>query len=231
MQIPLTIVDDEPLAVSRLKRLFEKDARAKVVATYTDPEAFAQAVPSLPCRSFYLDIAMPRRNGLNLAAMLPRPAAVVFTTAYPAKAVNAFQLDAVDYLVKPVDPARLHESLTRVDRYLKSHDNAVNEAGSELLIKVGNRTKRIMLADIQWVEAQGNYCIIHTPQGEFAHRQSLNQLHKTLPQPEFQRCHRSAVVNTRKVESYCKEGSAKKAILYNHDIVPVSRRFARKKGL
>jgi two-component system LytT family response regulator len=231
MRISLTIVDDEPLAVSRLQRLLQQDARARVVATYTDPERFIQEAPTLSCRAFYLDIAMPKRSGLDLAAMLPKPAAVVFTTAYPAKAVHAFQLDAVDYLVKPVDPARLYDSITRVDRYLRSQETAASDSNADLMIKVGARTKRISFADILWIEAQGNYCIVHTQRGEFAHRQSLEQLHRELPQPAFQRCHRSAVVNTRMIESYCKEGSAKKAILFNHDAVPVSRRFARKTGI
>jgi two-component system LytT family response regulator len=116
MTVRAYLVDDEPLAIARLARLLDDTGRVEVIGSATDPEEAVAALASTPPDVCFLDIHMPRLNGFDVLARLPAQPIVVFTTAYDQYALDAFAVNSVDYLLKPVDPDRLDRALGRVER-------------------------------------------------------------------------------------------------------------------
>ena len=116
MRLRAYLVDDEPLAIARLARLLDETGRVEVIGTATDPEEAVDALASARPDVCFLDIHMPRLTGFDVLARLPAQPIVVFTTAYDQYALDAFAVNAVDYLLKPVDPGLLDRALGRVER-------------------------------------------------------------------------------------------------------------------
>jgi two-component system LytT family response regulator len=116
MRLRAYLVDDEPLAIARLTRLLDETGRVEVIGSATDPEEAVEALASAPPDVCFLDIHMPRLNGVEVLARLPAQPIVVFTTAHDQYALDAFAVNSVDYLLKPVDPGHLDRALGRVER-------------------------------------------------------------------------------------------------------------------
>jgi two-component system, LytTR family, response regulator len=116
MKLRAYLVDDEPLALERLRRLLARTGRVEVTGATTDPEEAAATLSAEPPDLCFLDIQMPRLNGFELLNRLARPPQVIFTTAYDRFAVQAFQVNAVDYLLKPIDLGPLNNALTKAER-------------------------------------------------------------------------------------------------------------------
>ena len=116
MRLRAYLVDDEPLAIARLARLLDETGRVEVIGSATEPEEAVEALASAPADVCFLDIHMPRLTGFDVLARLPAQPIVVFTTAYDQYALDAFAVNAVDYLLKPVDPGLLDRALGRVER-------------------------------------------------------------------------------------------------------------------
>ena len=116
MKLRAYLVDDEPLAIARLTRLLDDTGRVEVIGSATDPEEAVEALTSDPPDVCFLDIQMPRLNGFEVLARLPVQPIVVFTTAHERYALEAFAVNSVDYLLKPVDPRHLERALGRVER-------------------------------------------------------------------------------------------------------------------
>lgn len=229
--VDAVIADDEPLARARLRRLIEADGRVRVVGEYGDgAELLAAVEGGLAPAATFLDIRMPGIDGLRVAERLPPGCALVFSTAYGDHAVRAYRLDAVDYLVKPIDQARVSTAIGRVLRRRLQH-SATTEPDplttGSLPLRVGRNIRRVGLDDVLWVRADGDHVVVVTPDNEYALRTSLRGLASELSDPRFVRCHRAALVNMDHVRSFRPEGSAMVAILTGGEEVPVSRRYAR----
>ena len=113
MKLRAYLVDDEPLAIARLTRLLDETGRVEVIGSATDPEEAVEALASTPPDVCFLDIHMPRLNGFEVLARLPAQPIVVFTTAHDQYALDAFAVNSVDYLLKPVDPVHLDRALAQ----------------------------------------------------------------------------------------------------------------------
>ena len=116
MKLRAYLVDDEPPALDRLRRLLEQTDRVQVIGSATEPEEAVEALSADPPDVCFLDIEMPRLNGFEVLSRLPRQPIVIFTTAYNQYALQAFAVNSVDYLLKPVDPASLERALTKIER-------------------------------------------------------------------------------------------------------------------
>jgi two-component system, LytTR family, response regulator len=116
MRLRAYLVDDEPLALDRLRRLIACSDRVEVVGSTTEPEEAVTALTSNPVDLVFLDIQMPRLNGFEALSRLPVQPLVIFTTAYDRYALKAFTVNSIDYLLKPIDPEQLERSLNKVDR-------------------------------------------------------------------------------------------------------------------
>ena len=196
------VVDDEPLARARLKTLLE-DCRNPAAAVQAQAGNAVQAMELLQHQRFdvaLLDIHMPGADGLTLAQSLrtlPQPPALIFVTAHAEHAVQAFELEATDYLTKPVRLERLQSALQKAERFLQSRGNGpMAEVEEVLIIQDRNRTERVPLADVVYFKAELKYITVRTAARQFILDGSLNELEEKYAD-RFLRIHRNALIARR----------------------------------
>jgi two-component system LytT family response regulator len=199
------LVDDERLARAELRRLLAAHPEVDVIGEAANADdaaaAIAQAKPDL----LFLDIQMPGRNGFELLADLPRPPRVIFTTAYDEYAFRAFEVSAIDYLLKPIDAARLAQALQRLrepEPELVSRIQPTRRLGEDdqVLLRDGDSCWFVRLREIQLLESEGNYTrVIFGTQRPLVPR-SLNSLEERLDPQVFFRANRQQIINLRSVE-------------------------------
>lgn len=213
MKLRAYLVDDEPLALARLRRLLEHSERVEVTGSSTTPEEAVIALTADPPDVCFLDIQMPRLSGFDVLAKLSRQPIVIFTTAYDRYALQAFGVNSVDYLLKPVDPESLERALKKVETLRNSGQpsqadlqsllmqltESLREARPAYLDRIASRLgDRIWFLDLHrvthfyaedkltYAASEGKaYCVDH----------SIADLEKKLDPKDFVRIHRSTVVN------------------------------------
>ncbi|MES2318067.1 MAG: response regulator [Pseudomonadota bacterium] len=199
------IVDDERPARDKLHRLLEQEADITALAEARDGVEALEQIAAFKPDVVFLDIQMPEISGIELAASLPAPAPlIVFATAFDQYAISAFDANAIDYLLKPYDQARLQRALARVRERLKAPQPApAFDSGHEvrqLLISDRGVTRVIKVDLVQWIETADNYVVLHTAAEQPLMRQTLAGLLDKLG-PRFMRCHRRAAVQLDWIES------------------------------
>jgi two-component system response regulator AlgR len=203
------IVDDEELARLRLRRLVEDLAAQLPVTVAGEAADAAQAMAELEretCDVVLLDIQMPGLSGTDLAARLRSRAdapALVFVTAHPEHAVQAFELEAVDYITKPVRLERLHQALQRVAQRLESQAPAEPDDGereSVIVVHERGRVHRVPVADVLYLRAELKYVTLRTADHSFVLDDSLADLEQRLGE-RFLRVHRNALVAKRAIRA------------------------------
>lgn len=188
----------------------------------------------------FLDIQMPRESGLMLArevARMPDPPLVVFVTAHSTHAIDAFEVHALDYLLKPLDDARLAQALERAALLLAGRQRgaygralrAYTEGPAYLeriSVRSVGRVDTVAVADIAWIEAQGNYVALHTASGSPLHRVALSRLEEHLDPAQFVRVHRGAIVRRDQARGLSVVGDGSYLLrLSGGDEVAVSERY------
>lgn len=211
----VVIVDDEPLIRERLRSLLSAHPDATLIAECQDG---AEAVETLRQRSpdlVFLDIRMPELNGFEVLDALPpgNQPAVVFVTAFDQYAITAFARNAVDYLLKPIDPARFDEALERQRSRLnaltarRGGDLAAvlaelrrsRDYATRLVVRNGSVITFVPVADVDWIDAYGNYARLHVGSATHLMRESMERLINRLDPDRFLRIHRSTIVNTDRI--------------------------------
>jgi two-component system LytT family response regulator len=210
--IRILIADDESPARDKLQRWLGELSDIDVVARAEDGLQAAAEIDQLRPDVVFLDIQMPGLNGLEVAAQLEQETAplIVFVTAYDEHAVKAFDLNAVDYLLKPYDKERLLKAVARVrdrlgDRQSRSPAVATARAqtgsSERLLVPEGERLQLIDSSSIDWLEADDNYVHVHATSRKYLLRRTLQDLLVQLGEQRFARIHKSAAVNISAVVS------------------------------
>lgn len=210
--IRVLIADDESPARDKLQRWLGELNDIEVVSHAEDGLQAAAAIDRLRPDVVFLDIQMPGLNGLEVAAQLEQEAAplIVFVTAYDEHAVKAFDLNAIDYLLKPYDKDRLLKAVTRVRDRLggrQSRAPAVATARAQtgsserLLVPEGERLQLIDSGSIDWLEADDNYVHVHAASRKYLLRRTLQDLLVQLGEQRFARIHKSAAVNVAAIAS------------------------------
>lgn len=220
MNIKAIIVDDEFLARERIKKLLDDHSDITVVAEARNGDQaileINERVPDL----VFLDIQMPGKNGFEVLKGLqsqPFPI-IIFTTAFDSYALQAFNVNAIDYLLKPFEQERFDEALERARSQLQlERTSALNEHIQNLInsleqidnhflknikIKDKGREYFVKLDDVQFVESAGNYVILHTINQQYVHRATMTEMEDSLDKAEFLRIHRSYLINRRFIKSY-----------------------------
>ncbi|MDO8450468.1 MAG: LytTR family DNA-binding domain-containing protein [Rhodoferax sp.] len=206
MRLKVLIVDDEALARARLRTLLG-DCTAPSASVEAEAANATQAVEWLqrnPVDVALIDIHMPGADGLTLARSLralPNPPAVVFVTAYAEHAVHAFELEAVDYLTKPVRLERLQATLQKVERLMQSGRGLEPDLPEEvLIIQERGRTERVPLAQVLYLKAELKYITVRTLAKSYILEGSLSELEEKY-QTRFMRIHRNALIARRAVRA------------------------------
>jgi len=206
MALKVLIVDDEALARSRLCTLLGDctDPHAEVVGEAGNAVQAMEQLQRMPCDLVLLDIHMPGVDGIALAAniqQMPAPPKVVFVTAHAEHAVHAFDLEAVDYLTKPVRLERLQLALQKVQRQRSAGEVAEAAGGIEsLLIQERGRSERVALADVIYLKAELKYITVRTAEKEHIFDGALSDLEQKYAHL-FVRVHRNALVARRRVRA------------------------------
>jgi two-component system LytT family response regulator len=194
----VAIVDDEPLARLAVKARLARHADLQLVAEYADGDAAAAGLAALRPDLAFVDVQMPGMNGLDVLASLPRPARplAILLTAHDTFAVRAFDLAAVDYLLKPVDDDRFDDALDRARTAFAHLRPAAPPAAwtRSFTVRVGTRTVLVDAADVERIEADGDYATLHAGGKTYLVREPLQALARRLDPAQFQRVHRSSIV-------------------------------------
>jgi two-component system LytT family response regulator len=197
-RIRAIVVDDEEHSRESVRALLAAQPRWQVVEECESAGALRAAVARAVPDVVFLDIRLPGADGIDLARLLhaldPRPL-VVFTTAFEQYAVDAFEVQAVDYLLKPFDDQRFEAALRRVEQALSPGRPRIGRYRQRLVIRSIGRVQFVDVAQIDWLEASGNYVEIHAGAESFLHRERLRILEAELDPADFVRIHRSIIVN------------------------------------
>ena len=193
------IVDDEAPALSELAWLLGQDARIGRIRTADSGTQALKALESEPVDVLFCDISMPGLDGLDLARVLARFSHrphLIFVTAYDQHAIEAFDLQAVDYVLKPVRPERLAEAVRRVVEAGRptGHPPAPVAEDETIAVELGGVTRFVQRSTVLYVEAQGDYARLHTPTGSHLIRIPLSTLEERWASAGFIRIHRSTLV-------------------------------------
>ncbi len=213
MKLRAYLVDDEPLALDRLRRLLEHTGRVEVIGSTTEPEKAITALTADPPDVCFLDIQMPRLNGFEVLARLPTQPIVIFTTAYDQYALKAFGVNSVDYLLKPVEPESLQRALKKVEglrgsahplqtdlqALLKHVADSLRETKAEyperIASRLGDRLWFLDLARVTHFYAQDKLTYAVSEGKAYCVDYAISELEKKLDPRKFLRIHRSTVVN------------------------------------
>jgi two-component system, LytTR family, response regulator len=203
------IVDDEPLARVRLRTLLaEADVPVEVIGESGSGQEALPLIHELKPDVVFLDIQMPVLDGFDVVELLaqPRPQ-IVFVTAYDEYALRAFEVQALDYLTKPVRMSRLNITLERLDSQKPSSDSdsaittlvreRVARPLSRLTVHAGRKLRVVPVEEIRWIEAREKLLYVHLPDGEFRTDFTLDELEHRLDPEQFLRVHRSHIINAR----------------------------------
>ncbi|HLM59736.1 MAG TPA: LytTR family DNA-binding domain-containing protein [Pyrinomonadaceae bacterium] len=217
-KITALIVDDEPLARKFIRRMLEKHSSVEIVGECGNgKEAVTSILEVKPCLVF-LDVQMPEMDGFTTletlgAANLPQ---IVFVTAYEQYAIRAFEIHALDYLLKPFDQPRFDKAMARVEEKFADREQARTEQKQitallenvaqkspyleRLVVKTGGRIIFLKTTEVDWIQADDKYAHLHTNGKSHLVRQTLGALEAQLDPQKFVRIHRSAIVNIERIK-------------------------------
>ena len=194
------IVEDEPLARQLIESYVDQISDIKLLGSYsTAIEAFA-ALHDQTIDLIFLDIEMPGISGLTFIRSLKNPPKVIFITAYTQYAVDAFDTEAVDYLVKPVTFDRFIKAVQRLAPNRNDPPGLTTVDITDIFLKVDRRLVRLPLSDILYVEGFGDYLKVHTSARTYVTYMTMTKLESLLPASKFIRIHRSTIVNTHHIK-------------------------------
>jgi len=219
------IVDDEPLARSNVAHLLARDPAISVVAQCGSVEDALAALPAARPDLVFLDVEMPEYDGFDLLEKLGTapPFALVFVTAHHQFALRAFEVGALDYLLKPFDDQRFERVLERAKERLRTPGET-----RRFIIRNGGTLDVVKFADIAWVEASDYYTTLHAAGRTHMLRRSLSDLEGELAPHGFQRIHRSAIVNLERVRALeLREDGEYEVVLDSSQRLRMSRRYRK----
>jgi len=203
--IKAIIVDDEPLALDVLETYIEKMPELTLVAKCENAIEANEALNNNEVDLMFLDIQMPQITGVEFLKSLDNPPAVIFTTAYPDYAVEGFELNAVDYLLKPISLERFMKAVNKVSGKIGKKGNeagkVVEMEGDFFFVKADKKLIKVDFDDIIYIEGLKDYVIIRQEAGRVITLQTMKSLEKKLPESTFKRVHRSYIVNINKINA------------------------------
>ena len=234
--IKVIIIDDEPLARAVVKEYLQDYDQLQLVAECNDGFEGVKAIAQYQPQLIFLDIQMPKINGFEMLELIEQPPAIIFTTAFDAYALRAFETHAIDYLLKPFSKERFNKAVDKSlsqfgsdnqPQNIKSLPENIHASPAQnerVVVKTAGKIKIISIHDIQYMEAADDYVKIYTKDGCFLKNKTMSYFNDALDTSQFVRTHRSYMINVQEVtriEPYEKESWL--AILRSGSSVPVSK--------
>jgi len=235
-KIRTIIIEDEAPAREILKYYLREHCEVDIIAECSDGFAGLKSISELKPDLVFLDIQMPKLTGFEMLEVLDEKPVIIFTTAYDQYAIRAFELNAVDYLLKPFPKERLAEAIKKAEAKIRTKgDNPVKEELlpkrpqlpgpiTRIVVRKGNSINIIPVDHVRYIEAEDDYVMIYYSTGKALKQQTMKYYEDNLPNTDFVRIHRSYIVRVeeiKKIEPYGKDNHV--AILQSGDKLPVSR--------
>ena len=206
--INVIIVDDEPLAQDVLETYIEKIPELNLIEKCSNALEANEALKNHDIDLMFLDIQMPQLTGVDFLKTLNHPPLVIFTTAYPNYAIEGFELNALDYLLKPISLERFMKAVNKAEEQLELQSKGGSSSGGEeeeepnfIFVKADKKLVKVNYADIIYIEGLKDYVIIRMENSRVITLQTMKSLEEKLPQNIFKRIHRSYIVNVDKIEA------------------------------
>ena len=234
--IKAIIIDDEPLARDLIRSYLNEYPSIELIGECADGFQGLKAIQELNPDLVFLDIQMPKVSGFEMLELVENPPFIIFTTAYNEYAIKAFDMNALDYLLKPFSKDRFKKAIEKiiekkenlpVEQNLKpliSNPLTKAESLDRVVVKTGSKIKVIPVSDILYLEAQDDYVMLYTHEGKFLKQQTMKYFEEVLSSSFFLRVHRSYIINVHEIsqiEPY--EKDSYRAILKNNIKIPVSK--------
>jgi DNA-binding LytR/AlgR family response regulator len=201
------IVDDEPLARTGIQLLLEEYSDLKVVGSFNQAASALAFLMLNPVDLIFLDVRMPGMNGLELARSIGKNTMIVFVTAFSEYALDSYQVDAIDYLVKPIQPERFHQAVRKALDYTvlleQANQNTSLEFSSDyIMVRADRQFIKIKHHDILYIEGLKDYVILFLKDNKIITNMNLKMIHNELPQNQFIRVSKSYIVNSLHVNVF-----------------------------
>ena len=202
------VVDDEPLAREAVKLLIEKNMGLNFKAEFNNAMSAAAYLQENQVDLIFLDIQMPGTDGLTFARSIAQQTQVIFTTAYSQYALDSYEIDALDYLLKPIKADRFQKAVAKAFAYqeLFNAKNAIADMnaidGEYCFIKAERRVFKVSFTDILYIEGLKDYVILHTSDQKIITAMNIKTIHGQLPQHIFIRTSKSYIINKHKISSF-----------------------------
>ncbi|TDO28883.1 LytR/AlgR family response regulator transcription factor [Sediminibacterium goheungense] len=216
------VVDDEPLAHEVIKSFSEKVQIIDIVSYFNDPTKAVRYIQTNPVDLVFLDIEMAGFTGIELVKTLSDPPMVIFTTAFAGYAVEGFELDAVDYLLKPFSLTRFLKACDRAyDQYITNHHKENKQAKPDhIFVKAEQGRQKLVITEIEYVESKANYVLMVTAEGRLLTRLTMKEAETLLLPYGFLRVHRSFLVCRAHISRY-----TKKEMQVGSNIIPIGENY------
>lgn len=214
-------IDDEPLALELISRFCSHITTIHLEKTFTKPSSAIAYLKKFPVDLVFLDIQMPSITGIELVKQLPENVMVIFTTAFSEFALDAYNLNAIDYLLKPFEENRFLKAVNKAVEYYQLKNQNESPADKYLLIRADYKLIKIPLSEIQYIEGLGDYLkVYYGEQKLVVARMTMKNILAKLPAKEFLRVHRSFIVPYTKIENV-----RNKTILISGQEIPIGTSY------
>lgn len=201
------IVDDEPLARKAIQKLIDQTDNLESVATFNGADATAKFLAENTVDVVFLDIQMPGVNGIEFAKTIPKETLVIFTTAFHEFASESYEVDAIDYLIKPVKLERFQKAVEKAQTYCKlfhtdySNSNIENITDDYIFVRADRRMFKVHFSDILFIEGLKDYVVIYVENQKVITLMNIKTIHDLLPKSFFVRVSKSYIINVNKIDS------------------------------
>jgi len=223
MTISCVAIDDEPIALEVLEEYISRTPNLELLKTFTDGYTAIEYIKENKVQLLFLDIQMPQITGIQLLKSLPEPPLVIFTTAYSNYAIEGFNLNAIDFLLKPFEYDRFLKAVNKVSEYVAYRERPAEAVtnSSFIFVKSDYQIVKIDLTDISMIEGMDDYVKIFTSKKMILSNMTMKDILSKLPSPDFTRVHRSFIVSLGHIESV-----RNKRIKIGEKFIPVGDSFA-----
>lgn len=225
MKIKCVLIDDEPLAIKVLQNYFSNFTDFEVIATFNNSLEALDFINSTTVDAVFLDINMPMMTGFELISLIENKTKVIITTAFREFAAESYDLDVLDYLVKPIPLPRFIKCINKITTEYNLKNNIkveTTKGDSHIFIKVDKKMMKINIEEILFVEGMKEYIKVVTPDKTYITHKSLTSLSEELPADRFLRIHKSYVIALNKVKSI--EGNRIQIQSYT---IPIGRNYSK----